>query len=203
MPFSYVAIYTGSNFGGFSLDLFYYLIFYTSIWYPVLSPILPSPLYLFVSFSYLYYLFHWYFFFLYFESMVLCFLSLFYLCHVICHLRSPLLILTLIPFPHPVIFIWTSLRFITLSVNQPCLNSSKYPYRLSLYPSARSSLSLFSLHFCVLIFFLYHCHSFSLSQDFFFFFWWLLSPFFHLCPASTNERCHGPIDTGWSVCSQR
>lgn len=30
----------------------------------------------------------------------------------------------------------------------------------------------------------------------------LLSPFFHLWPASTNEHCHGSIDTGWSVCSR-
>lgn len=72
--------------------------------------------------------------------------------HVICCLQSPFLNSPLILFPHRLIFIWTSLCFITLSLNHFCLYSSKYPDHPCLYPSAPSSLSLFPSYFGVLNF---------------------------------------------------
>lgn len=143
------------------------------------------------------------FYYLVFLALLLPASLVFYLHHS-CHLPSEKSFVNLpfIQFPHPVIFIWTSLCFITFSLNHPCLYVSKYAYNLSLYPSIPS---FFPLHFGVL-----HFSVFATVAPFHYpvFFWFFLprhslpSPFFHLCPASTNERCHGPIDTGWSVCSQ-
>lgn len=123
----------------------------------------------------------------------------------ICKVRS-LLILSSYHFPTH-FHLHVDLPQLYHTLPEPALDTSlKYPYHLSLYLFTPSSLSpLLSIYVSLFfLFFFCHHHSFSLSCDFFLFpCHFLFPPFFHLCPASTNERCHGQIDTGWSVCSQR
>lgn len=113
------------------------------------------------------------FYYLVFLALLLPASLVFYLHHS-CHLPSEKSFVNLpfIQFPHPVIFIWTSLCFITFSLNHPCLYVSKYPYNLSLYPSIPSFF--FPPFWCPSFFCLCHRRSFSLSCVFLFFF---ASPF--------------------------
>lgn len=94
------------------------------------------------------------------------------------------------------------------TVPEPALDTSlKYPCHLSLYLFTPSSLSPLLSIYVSLLFYLFIFSAtitpFHSPVIFFFPCHFLFPPFFHLCPASTNERCHGQIDTGWSVCSQR
>lgn len=104
--------------------------------------------------------------------------------------------------------LYVDLRQLYHTVPEPALDTSlKYPCHLSLYLFTPSSLSpLLSIYVSLLFYFLFFSATitpFHYPVIFFFPCHFLFSPFFHLCPASTNERCHGQIDTGWSVCSQR
>lgn len=97
------------------------------------------------------------------------------------------------------------------------LSSCEPPFPLShpktslslFYISKYDSVSIYHIPHC-LISLSFLCSSFSLLTmtislpDPVMFFVPPFSPLpiFHLWPASTNEHCHGSIDTGWSVCSQ-
>lgn len=124
--------------------------------------------------------------------------SLVFYLHHSCRLKF-FVNLPLLPFPHPVIFIWTAQSHSPLTIPA------------SVYQCIYTTLAFIHLPqtlFSFFLPFLYPSFSFfSIGSPllypviFFLPILSLVSPFFHLCPASTNERCHGLIDTGWSVCS--